>query len=432
METFSLGQDPVVQSIVDVQRRLSEAESSQQLSFELATRLRGLARISHAASLDVRGLDAGRCRARYVFDLREGSFSPQFITDHSLWDVPPDHLETLSCPTLARLAGAHHPTLVRGIEDPAWSRGALPARFDAVFVPVFAKGEVAEWVVLVLEDGAVFDPTLTAVLLSSINSHARIVQQFKLAGRLAATAERLDWQLQRVGALQRSILPALPDPIPGLSIAARYAPCNAAGGDYYEVRAFADGTLGALIADVSGHGVDAAVVMAMVRSATAAYWLGGAGPDDLAPHLNRVLCELLPPGMFVTAQLVFIDPATWEGVTMIAGHPPARLRRAGGRIEPLGHTTAPPLGLDPDLPDEPCAHFRLEPGDAIVLYTDGLTEARSPDLSMFGIAGLDRSLVDPHTDADSLLNRIVADVERHTGGALPDDDQCAVVIRRDA
>lgn len=431
METFSLGQDPVVQSIVDVQRRLSEAESSQQLSFELATRLRGLARISHAASLDIRGLDPGHCRARYVFDLREGSFSPQFITDHSLWDVPPDHLETLPCRTLAQLAAAHHPALVRDVEGSAWSGGALPERFDAVFVPVFAKGEVAEWVVLVLEPGAAFDPQLTAVLLSSINSHARIVQQFKLAGRLAATAERLDWQLQRVGALQRSILPPLPAPIPGLAIAACYAPCNAAGGDYYEVREFEDGTLGVLIADVSGHGVDAAVVMAMVRATIAAYWLSKNPPESLARHLNRVLCELLPPGMFVTAQQVCINPDTWEGVTLIAGHPPARLRRASGRVEPLGHATAPPLGLDPELPDEPCANFRLDAGDAIVLYTDGVTEARSPDLSMFGFAGLDRALSGAHTDAETLLERLRQDVDRHTGGALPDDDRCVVVLRRD-
>ncbi|MFG0260355.1 MAG: PP2C family protein-serine/threonine phosphatase [Phycisphaerales bacterium JB041] len=431
MDTISLGHDPVVQSIVDVQRRLSEAESSQQLSFELATRLRGLAAISHAASLDVRGLAPGHCRARYVFDLRGNAFCPQLITDHSLWDVPPEHLETLPCPTLARLAAAHHPTLVRGIEHPVWSRGALPDRFDAVFVPVFAKGEVAEWVVLVLEDGASFNPQLTAVLLSSINSHARIVQQFKLAGRLASTAERLDWQLQRVGALQRSILPPLPAPVPGLSVAAHYAPCNAAGGDYYEVRRLDDGTIGALIADVSGHGVDAAVVMAMVRSTTAAYWLGGADPHGLARHLNRVLCELLPPGMFVTAQFVFLDPSTWEGVTMVAGHPPARLRREGGRVEPLGHATAPPLGLDPDLPDEPCARFGLDAGDAVVLYTDGLTEARSPDLSLFGFAGLDRSLRDPHESAESLLRRIVRDVAHHAGGAPPDDDQCAVILRRD-
>lgn len=431
METFSLDHDPVVQSIVDVQRRLSDAESSQQLSFELATRLRGLARISHAASLDVRDLDPGRCRVRYVFDLREGSFSPEFITDHSLWDVPPDHLEILPCQTLARLAAAHHPTLVRDIEDPAWSRGALPDRFDAVFVPVFAKGEVAEWVVLVLEAGAQFDARLTAVLLSSINSHARIVQQFKLAGRLAATAERLDWQLQRVGALQRSILPSLPAPIPGLSIATRYAPCNAAGGDYYEVRAFDDGNIGAIIADVSGHGVDAAVVMAMVRSATAAYWLGGASPESLAHHLNRVLCELLPPGMFVTAQLILLHRDTWEGTTLVAGHPPARLRRADGRVEPLGHATAPPLGLDPDMPDEPGTHFHLQPGDAIVLYTDGLTEARSPDLSMFGFAGLDRSLSTDRADAETLLERLMQDVDLHTGGALPDDDRCAVILRRD-
>ncbi|MCC7389759.1 MAG: serine/threonine-protein phosphatase [Phycisphaerales bacterium] len=432
MHLTSLSPDPLVGALVEVQQRLSEASSTEQLSFELAARLRKLGPITHAASLDVRGLGPGQFRLRYAFDLLDLSFSPEAIAARSLWDVPTPQVEVRTRREFAALADRAEPVLLRGVHDGSLLSSALPPTFDAVCVPVFSEGRVAEWVLLVIEAGAPVEPTLAAVLISSINSHSRLVQQFKLANRLAETSQRLDWQLQRLGELQRSILPPLPGPVEGLSIATHYSPCHAAGGDYYDCWRDADGTVHAMIADVSGHGPDAAVVMSMLRATLASHRMMNLPVAQSTQHLNRVMHEALPPGRFVTAQFLTIDPRTWLGSTLVAGHPPARVLRACGAVEPLGSATSLPLGIDPSMPEVGGSPFRLDAGDAVVLYTDGLTEARAPGGPMLGLAGLDGMLRESaRADAPRILEEIVRKVDGYTRGLAPDDDRCIVVIRRD-
>lgn len=432
MHLTSLRPDPLVGALVEVQQRLSEARSTEQLSFELAVRLRKLGPITHAASLDVRGLGPGQFRLRYAFDLLDLSFSPAAIAARSLWDVPTPEMEVRTRHDFAALADRAEPVVLRGVQDGSLLGGVLPATFDAVCVPVFSDGRVSEWVLLVIEDDAPVDPMLAAVLISSINSHSRLVQQFKLANRLAETSRRLDWQLQRLGALQRSILPPLPEPVQGLSIATHYSPCHAAGGDYYDCSRSADGTVHAMIADVSGHGADAAVVMSMLRATLAAHRMMNLPAAQSTQHLNRIMHEALPPGRFVTAQFLAIDPQTWLGSTLVAGHPPARIVRASGAVEPLGSATSLPLGIDPSMPEVRGSPFRLDPGDAIVLYTDGLTEARSPGGPMLGLHGLDSMLREsPRAGAARILEEIVRKLDDYTRGLAPEDDRCIVVIRRD-
>lgn len=432
MQFESFGGDPVVRAIVDAQLRLSQARTTSELSYELAVRLRDLAPITHAASLDVKDLPPGRFRVRYAFDLRAMTFSPRAIAEGSRWDGCPDDLPVHACDALAPLLGMREPVLARGARDSGWSRGVMPAEFDAVCVPVYAGGAVCEWIVLPLEPGSEVSPSVAPVLLSSVNSHARIVQQLRLSARLSETAEELDRQLRRAGALQRSILPEAPERIDGVSFATRYTPCHAAGGDYYDFRRFADGRIGCMIADVSGHGVDAAVVMGMIRAAMTAYRLAELPAIGTARHLNRIMHDTLPSGMFVTAQFVLLDPRDWTGLTLVAGHPPARMRRADGRVEPLGDAAMIPLGIEREIPEGGHVPFGLGPGDAVVLYTDGVTEARSRGGALFGAEGLDAALASAGCNAHAILEAVERAVDAHTDGQPPEDDRCLVVIRREA
>jgi EAL domain-containing protein (putative c-di-GMP-specific phosphodiesterase class I) len=223
-----------------------------------------------------------------------------------------------------------------------------------------------------------------------------------------------------------------------VSIAASYRTAKQSGGDYYDVIELPDGRLGFLIADVSGKGAPAAVLMAVVRTIvheTARSRV--TGPATLLDYADTRLCTLGLPqrGAFTTAFSCALDPATGALTYSSAGHNPPRLLRVRQRtILPLDGAGATPLGML----DKPCAHTEetvvLMPGDLAVLYTDGLTEAMSPEGEFFGTARLDeilRALPEPVTPALA-VEAIARAVGEFTGTESLSDDQTLLVLGRRA
>ena len=218
-------------------------------------------------------------------------------------------------------------------------------------------------------------------------------------------------------------------PEPAVDVAALYRPSDYAGGDYYDFRRFDDGSIGFIIADVAGHGPAAAVVMAMLRTAASIYRNLNMPSDQVAGDLNRMLWDGLSDGVFVTACFAQLQPDTGALNYARAGHCPARLRRADGRVLTLDAGGGPPLGVLPDLTTEGGSET-LAPGDAIVLYTDGITEAFDAGGEMFGEARLDAAIRDCDAGgADTMLRSIIARTDAHTAGHTRSDDQCALVVR---
>jgi integral membrane sensor domain MASE1/anti-sigma regulatory factor (Ser/Thr protein kinase) len=188
--------------------------------------------------------------------------------------------------------------------------------------------------------------------------------------------------------LQRSLLPErLPD-IPGVELAARYVPATSeveVGGDWYDVMTLPNGHVAVAIGDVAGHGLRAASTMGQLRMAVRAYALEEPSPSAVLHRANRLLEQLDLAEMATIVHLTF-DPDSGAVHLANAGHPPPLLIHADGAVELLEAGTAPPLGAVVHGRDIPASEHHLEPGAALLLYTDGLIERRGVSLS----DGLDR------------------------------------------
>jgi phosphoserine phosphatase RsbU/P len=196
-----------------------------------------------------------------------------------------------------------------------------------------------------------------------------------------ATQARLS-QLDRAAALalQRSLLPARPPPVPGFEVAARYIPGArvGVGGDWYDLFRLPSGRLGVVIGDVAGSGLRAAVVMGRIRSALRAYALETDDPADVLTRLDRKV-QLFEPNAMATAAYAVIDPSRTTVTVSLAGHLPPVLIAANGAAESLAVSADLPLGAMPEAPRR-ATTLPLPSGSMLLLYTDGLIERRDRPL----------------------------------------------------
>jgi len=170
---------------------------------------------------------------------------------------------------------------------------------------------------------------------------------------------------------------------------ARVDPARQVSGDLYDFFRVADGRLVFFVGDVSGKGMPAALFMIAVRTLCRHLAASGDGPAQTLRRLNEALADDNPSGMFVTLVHGIYDPATGEVTLASAGHPMPLLRTAEGDVKALDDPTCRLLGYRGGELHLSERRFLLEPGDLLVLYTDGVTEARSPDRkTMFGTDGL--------------------------------------------
>ncbi|MHC4341312.1 MAG: PP2C family protein-serine/threonine phosphatase [Planctomycetota bacterium] len=231
--------------------------------------------------------------------------------------------------------------------------------------------------------------------------------------------------------IQRALLPSAPPRISTLDIAVHYKAVQQAGGDYYDFFRLPDGRWGILIADVSGHGTPAAVLMAITHAIAHLYGGPEASPGGMLEFLNRHLAARYTTnaGTFVTAFYGIYHPATRELTYARAGHLPPRLKNCeDGRLVALEGEPGLPLGILPDQRYEDSV-VALRPCDQIILYTDGITEAANPGGDLFGPERLDRLLRHCHRDADALLGTVLRALERFTAGRPLADDLTLLVAK---
>jgi len=234
--------------------------------------------------------------------------------------------------------------------------------------------------------------------------------------------------------LQRSLLPPHMPEIPGVEIGAEYLSVEEAsevGGDFYDlINTVEDGWICA-IGDMRGKGVEAASVTALARYTIRAVTMKDDRPSEILAALNEAMLRQLPEDRFCTAACFRLEPqdgSTGVGVDVSrAGHPPPLLVRSDGTVEEVG-CSGKVLGVFPDAKLQDTS-LRLMPGEVLVLYTDGVTEARSPDGDFFGegrLRHLLRSSVG--CDAVTLAKRIKDDVLDFQEG-YPRDDLAVLVLR---
>ena len=228
--------------------------------------------------------------------------------------------------------------------------------------------------------------------------------------------------------MQRSLLPrGLPE-VPGLEVGHVYQSSARVdvGGDVYDFLPLDDGRLAVVLGDVTGKGIEAAADMAMTKFAFRVLARSKPDPSDFLAAANDVVAEEVEQGKFVTLVYVLIDPATREVACACAGHPPARLVRPGGEVSELA-ARGLALGIQPGQAYE-TVRVQLDPGSTVVLYTDGVIEARS-DGELYGEERLDEFLRRRgDLAAQALAEALLADCRAFSGGDLGDD--CAIVALR--
>jgi sigma-B regulation protein RsbU (phosphoserine phosphatase) len=267
------------------------------------------------------------------------------------------------------------------------------------------------------------------VWLSSL--FGRATQALVLSQQLKSAYEIVDRELRVVADIQRSLLPKTLPKIPGVELATYYRTSHWAGGDYYDFFELPEGRWGFLIADVSGHGTPAAVMMAILHSLTHGHPGHPDPPSALLRHVNNRLAAQYTAEneVFVTAFYGIYDPAKREFSYACAGHNPPRLRKCSkGHVLAIEDVGGPPLGLFPDL-EYAESKVTFNPGDILVLYTDGITEAMNAESEQFSPERLDQILTGCSMSASQIVDAIVAGVNRHTGLLDPHDDQTLLVAK---
>lgn len=248
---------------------------------------------------------------------------------------------------------------------------------------------------------------------------------------LLEVADRLSLKddLEVAREIQLAMLPQRTHAVPGLEAAGRTRPANTVGGDCYDILPLPDGRLLLMLGDVSGKGSPAALLMALAIAMLRTLAAEDLPLVGLMERLNRLVYEQTPGARFITMFVAAIDPASGTLTCVNAGQTPPLLRRRTGDVEPLT-TGGMALGMF-DRATYAAAELTLDPGDLLVAYSDGVTEAEDPAGAPFDESGLRRLIEAHHQDApDDLGAAIVAAVVAHAGSGRLADDLTVLAARR--
>ena len=276
-------------------------------------------------------------------------------------------------------------------------------------------------------DGRVLDFTPTDARLLSLfaNQAAAAIETARLH-KEALEKERIERELELAATIQRQILPRDLPSVPGLAIAARNVPTRQVGGDYFDVFPLSGGRLAFLVADVSGKGVPAALLVSTVHAAVHLQIDEARTVSDLVQRIDRHLQRYAVTRKFLTAFFGLLEPDTGVLRYVSAGHNPALLRRAGGELEQL-RATGVPLGMFPSASwkEETLSMAR---GDLLCVYSDGITEALDASDEEFGVPRLSRLL--DSSPPDEICRRIFDAVASFAADVPQYDDQTLLLVNR--
>lgn len=268
-------------------------------------------------------------------------------------------------------------------------------------------------------------------LCARINAHLRNADlNLELGERnrlLEAAHKKLTFELELARKVQFALMPRPPKPRGVLHAAVRYTPANQLGGDVYDFYRFDNNRLGILVADVSGHGVNSAMLSGMVKALAASLSIAVMEPGELLAGLDVAGEQHFPEGYFCTAFFLIADEET--GLVRYAGvgHPPAII------VGPNGPRTLPsnPGMLGIGMVDGTAGGSdRILPGESLVVYTDGLTDAMDPEDVLFGEDRLKTLLQSYHgADPSEILTKVDQALATHTAPGRPSDDVNIIVVQ---
>jgi sigma-B regulation protein RsbU (phosphoserine phosphatase) len=413
---------------------LGQSQTPEETFRALHRALADLHGFAASALLSTTGLPAGHYRVLRV--------EPE---DESRVARGPAHAE----PDVVRSGGVMAAIIARPqpqlIDDVDWSddphfRETLGGCSSVMAIPLAGSRLPMMWAIVLKRPPERFAEADLEEAVESGTLIGALLENQSLAGELARAHEKIDRDARQVGDLQRALLPASPPRIVGLEVASSYEPSGRAGGDLYDffpldepdrdplAAAAAPTRWCALMGDASGHGLAAAVVMAIVQGVLHAHPAGIDRPAALLAHANRHLCAR-PIGGFLTAFLGVYEPASRRLTYANAGHPAPLLKRSSdGSIQSLDAAVSYPLGIDGTESFQE-ATVQLQRGDTVLLYTDGITESRTGPDDLFGRERLTRVMRESCGGPAGLIDRLRAAVAAHEHGQPAPDDQTLVAAR---
>lgn len=307
---------------------------------------------------------------------------------------------------------------------------ANPDTQDVAVIFLSARGDVSDKV-SGLRLGAVdyiTKPIQAEEVLARVATH--LTRQY-LERELRRSRDRLERELESAASMQRRILPSTLPVHPQVSFSAFYQTSRHAGGDYYDVFDLGNDRFGILVADVSGHGAPAAIVMAMIRAVVHTYPGTPDDPEAVLQYINRHFEYLWETAMFATGLYGVLDARRRTLRMACAGHPPPLIVRNDGRVEELPVDGVMAL-LWQEFERVPCTEHTIEPGERLVFYTDGIVDRQAMDGSMYDLERLLAALARPGSRAPgATVDRIVADLDAFAGGHESGDDQTLLVVGLD-
>lgn len=416
-----------LQAVIQTMREMSRQTDPQEMVRSYARRMQQILPVDCRISLSRRNLKHPCVRVT--------RFSQWEDESHPWKEINPwkesDKLPVLDRGLLSELIYEDIPRIIPDLQladdDPA--REFLAGQRSLMALPLYDQGEALNMVIIGRKEPDAFPYEELPERVWMSNLFGRAAHNLVLVEERNEAYRLIDRELQAVADIQRSLLPQTMPQIETLKIAAHYQTSRRAGGDYYDLFRLPNDQWGLLIADVSGHGTPAAVMMAVTHCIAHIYPGEPTPPSRLLHYLNQQLTQnyTSKSGHFITAFYGVYDTKSRQLTYSCAGHNPPRLLRCGvTAVQPLSDATMPPLGFMTNIQyiDHSVA---LSSGDRLVLYTDGIVEAHSPQGEMFGTQRLDDALCQCGGNAEVSLRRVLADLESFTDGLPPDDDRTLLI-----
>ena len=395
--------------------------------------------------------------ALYMTDRTGGKLTPAFISKGCppLVDVPPNILQQAAATPIAleSYLRLHSVTPGEGLIGRVWQTGQSLCLNDLSEVPELAKlrgsafGAASVMAAalsyakqdlgaLAVANGPLGAPFSQGdfVVFKSIAEQSAFALYNAIIYSMANEKKRLDHDLEIARDIQRILLPAEAPAINGFQISGINVPARQVSGDYFDYIRVDDERLGVAIADVSGKGIPASLIMAICRSVLRAEAARNPSPADVLRKVNRQLYPDIKEDMFISMAYLILDHQR-DGVTLArAGHDAPLLYKGHSQTVTPVKSPGMVVGIDSgNVFDRLTVDFAvpLERDDCLVLYTDGVTEALNTDGDEFGLDRMIQSVRASATDgAQTIVKRIIEDVRNFTGSVPQNDDITVIAIRK--
>jgi phosphoserine phosphatase RsbU/P len=305
--------------------------------------------------------------------------------------------------------------------DP-WYIACEPSTLSEVSIPLHVEGSLVGVFSTSHHRLDAFPPAQLQLLRALSNHIAVAIHNARRFQQEREERQRMSREAAEAQTIQRALLPRMPPSIPGYTISGLTIPMGEVGGDWYDYIALNDGSWALVLADVSGKGMAAALLMSATRGMLRSLADTCRSPAEILNRLNRLMVEDFPSGKFVTLIYAVLDPAQRTLRFASAGHlPPLLIDEGGARF--LQTESGMPLGLT--LGQYSDTEIQLGAGARLLLYSDGITEAAGSDWEEYGLERLRHHMA--HADAST--ETILAEVRSHAGGRGLEDDATVILVK---